>query len=287
MGPDMNVVMPELEAIAAKLGIPSVKMAVAAAQGWEMQYFRKRYEVLRCDVKGWPLGKLRVGYGVAMASLAVLEHLAIPFDRASVSFQGFGSLAKAAALGLIGKGVRIAAVADQEKCIVSLDGKGLNVEPLLAIESPVLPDMDYGDTVRVAGREEIFDVPCDILVPAARENAVTEEVASRLQVRAVVPGANLAITAEADDLLHQRGIIALPDLLAGSGGSLSMEGLFGPDELPAPEEVLAHVEQRMTGLVKQILSRSSAENISPARAALRTCAEIIPQPGTRAYGNPQ
>jgi len=286
MGPDLNVEMTELDAIGRNMGLPSVKMAVASAQGWDMSYFGERYQVLGRQVEGWPLGRIRVGYGVAVASLAVLDYLGIPCNEASVAIQGFGALAKAAAYGLSRKGVRISAFADQEKCIVAGSGKGLDVKKLLAIEGPLLPEQGYDDDVRVTAREEILRVPCDILVPAAVENTITEQVAGQLPVKAVVPGANLAVTAEADRLLHRKNIPVLPDLLSGSGGSLSMEGLFAPKDHPDPAEVLAHVEKRMTQLVNQILARSVAEGISPTQAALCTCAEAVPRPGTRPYGNP-
>lgn len=285
MGPDLNVDMADLEAIGQELGLPAVKMAVARAQGLEMSYFRERYKILSQEVDGWPLGRVRVGYGVAVATLAVLDHLAISYGQASVVIQGFGNLAKAAAFGLHRKGVRVMALADHEKCIVSANDQGLNLEQLLKTEGPLLPEKEYGSDVKVMAREEIFNILCDILIPAAVEKTITEQIAARLQVKAVVPGANLAVTAEADHVLYQRGIVVLPDLLSGSGGSLSMEGLFAPKDHPDPAAVLEHVEKRMAQIVQQTLARSLAEKITPAQAALRTCAEIVPQPGTRPYGN--
>lgn len=285
MGPDLNVEMAELESIGRDLGLPAVKMAVAKAQGWDPDYFSARYQVLNQKIDGFPLGKLRVGYGVAVAALTILDHLDVRFDQATLAIQGFGALAKAAAYGLDRKGIRIIALADQDKCIVSEDGHGLDIKQLLDTVGPLLPEKDYGKGIRVASREEIFNIPCDVLIPAALENTITENVAGQLQVRAVVPGANLAVTDEADNLLYQRGITVLPDLLAGSGGSLSMEGLFSPHDHPGPAAVLAHVEQRMTKLVKQTLDRSMAESISPARAALRICSEAVSPPDTKPYGD--
>jgi glutamate dehydrogenase (NAD(P)+) len=137
----------------------------------------------------------------------------------------------------------------------------------------------------VAAREEIVQVPCDVLVPAAVENTVNGAAAERLRAKAVVPGANLAVAAEAGALLYRAGVLVLPDFLSGCGGSLAMEGLFAPREHPTPEQVLAHVERRMMDLVREVLARSAAEEISPTAAALRLCAEIIPRPG-RPYGDP-
>jgi glutamate dehydrogenase (NAD(P)+) len=287
VGPDLNLEMTLLESIGHDLGLPSVKMAVAAAQGWDISYFNERYRVLTQEFEGWPLGKLRVGYGVAVSALAVFDFLAIPHEMSTVAIQGFGALAKAAAYGLSRKGVKIVALADAEKCIISESGEGLNIKHLLETDSTLLPEKGYESDVKLVGNEELYQVPCDILIPGAMEKTITQQVAEMLQVKAVVPGANLAVTDEAEQLLHQKGVPVVPDFLAGCGGSLSMEGLFGPKEHPEPEDIIRHVEKRLSKLVKQILIRSNAENISPGQAALRACTEIVPEPGTRPYGDPQ
>jgi glutamate dehydrogenase (NAD(P)+) len=286
MGPDLNVEMAELDAIAKTLGLASVKMAVAGAQGWDLPYFNKRYAILKQEVDGQPLGRLRSGYGVAVAALSVLEYLGIPFPRAAAAIQGFGSLARSAAYGLARKGVRIMALADVEKCIISENGQGLDINRLLRAEGTLLPGNNYGNGVKVAAREEIYQVPCDVLLPAAVERTITDQVAGQLRVRAVVPGANLAITPEAENLLGRGGALVLPDFLAGCGGSLSMEGLFAPLDHPTPAQILAHVEQRMAKLVRETLTRSRAEGVTPTQAAWRICTERVPQPGTRPYGSP-
>lgn len=286
MGPDLNVEMAELDAIGQTLGIPSVKMAVANAQGWDLGYFGERYRLLQQEVDGWPLGKIRAGYGVAAAALAVLDHLGIPPQEARVTVQGFGTLAKATLYGLGCQGVQIVGLADAEKCVMVEDGRGLGIDSLLKTGSTLLPGEGYDQPVTIGAREQLTRIPCDLLIPAAVESTVTGPVAAELQVEAVVPGANLAVTSEAETLLGQKGILVLPDFLTGSGGSLSMEGLFSPVEHPAPKEVLEHVARRMARLVARILTRSRAESISPTRAALAVCAETRPQPGTRPYGDP-
>lgn len=287
MGPDLNVDMAELEAVGASLGLPAVKIAVARAQGWEDCYFLERYNILGREIEGRPLGRLRIGYGVAVAALAVLDFLGIPRSEAGIAVQGFGGLAKAAVFGLTRKGIKIKAIADVERCVIAENGKGLELGELLRTEGTLLPDRGYPAGVRIAPSEEINRVHCDILMPGAVEKTINKEVARDLKIRAVVPGANLAVTEEAREILHERGILVVPDFLSGCGGSLSMEGLFGPEEHPDPQEVLAHVEKRMTRLVTDILVRSRAENITPTRSAERTCAEAVSQPGIRPYGDPR
>jgi len=115
MGPDMNVDMTELEAAARLHGIPSVKMAIAKAQGWSLDYFLKRYAILSESVGIFTLGRLRAGYGVAAAVLGVLGSLDIAPASATIGIQGFGNLAKAALYGLSEAGCRIVAIADEHK----------------------------------------------------------------------------------------------------------------------------------------------------------------------------
>ena len=114
MGPDLNVEMDELEKAAAKTGIPSVKMAVAGAQGWAMDYYLARSEIVQQEVEGWSISRLRAGYGVAAAVLAMLDFIKIPHTGASVAIQGFGTLAKAAAWRLAKAGVNIVGLADMK-----------------------------------------------------------------------------------------------------------------------------------------------------------------------------
>lgn len=285
MGSDLNVEMAELERCAAQAGIPCVKMAVARAQGWDLPYFLERYNILKHEVHGSTVEKLRAGYGVAAAVRTVIGHLNIPYGEATIAVQGFGSLAKAAIHNLTRDGGRITALADAKKCIIAKDGQGLDLKKLLSSDKTLLPDMDYGETVAVLPTAALLDVECDILVPAAIENTVDEQTAPKIKARALVPGANLSVTPAAAEILHTRGILVLPDFLAGSGGSLSMCCLFGPPDHPRPAEVLAQVEQRMAILVNRLLESSSAQEISPTTAALQHCREKITcPPDAKPYG---
>ncbi len=285
MGPDLNVEMAELEEAGLALGIRSVKMAIAAAQGWEIDYYLERAAILNTPINdwGWPLGKLRAGYGVAASALAVLKYLKIPAPEATVSLQGFGTLAKATAFGLLEDNCRIIAIADRQKSLLNLDKYSVDFQQLLHTEGGFLPTTLEKD-IPPQPSEAITDIKCDILIPAAVENTITREIAECLDVKAVVPGANLAVSRSAQQILHQRDIIVIPDFLAGSGGSLSMEGLFGPSEHPAPTEVLIHVKKRMARMTKEVIKMSKDERTTPTQAALKICAQRQCRPNTRPYG---
>ena len=272
MGPDLNVDMGELDRIGAKLGIASVKMSIATAMGWDTAYFLERYGILSQQMNGWTLNGLRAGAGVAQASLTVLEFLNIRPSRATAVIQGFGMLAKACAYFLNNAGVRIAGFADYQKSIIAPADGSLDIERLLKIKSTLLPD---GEKIhcKEGVQDAIYGIASDIFIPAAVENAITPEVAGRLRTAAVVPGANLAVTPKVESILYGRQIVVLPDFLAGCGGSLSMEGLFGPASHPEPEAVIAHVRKKMASLVAKVLARSRELNISPTAAALQYCDE--------------
>ena len=107
-----------------------------------------------------------------------------------------------------------------------------------------------------------------------------------MDTKAVVCGANLAVSREAEDLLHERGVIVVPDFVAGCGGSLSMDGLFGPAITPTGEEVLGYVDARMRSIVTEVLSRSRDRGITARQAAMEICSSAPRMPEERPYGPP-
>jgi glutamate dehydrogenase/leucine dehydrogenase len=215
--------------------------------------------------------------------MASLEELAIPLTEATVVIQGFGCLAASAAYFLNQAGIKIIGLADAEKSLISRDGAGLDISTLIkgCAEGLIPDDTSLG---KYGAREEIYNLPCDVFVPAAIEKAIDIKEAQSIEVRAIACGANLAVTAGAEKILQERGIIVIPDLVAGCGGSLSMEGLFGPAEMPTVEDVVAHVDSKTRKIVKKILKRSKVDGVSPREAALRICKETPLFPGTRPYG---
>jgi glutamate dehydrogenase (NAD(P)+) len=272
MGPDLNVGMAELERAALPLGIPSVKMAVAKAQEWELPYFLERSNVLTERVGEFTLGQLRAGYGVAAAALGTLTMLGIPPSQARITIQGFGTLGKATLFGLAEAGCRIVAIGDERQALVSESPEGLPVKQLLAHPAPLLPIATRLPATISCNRSDIFNQPADLLIPAALENSVSPQISASIMVKAVVPGANLAVPEASGRILQQRGILVLPDFLAGCGGSLSMEGLYGPPDTPTARQVLDHVRDKMQKLVKQVIQQSRHDQCSPSEAALRIIA---------------
>jgi glutamate dehydrogenase/leucine dehydrogenase len=286
LGPDLNTKLEELDDIAGKLGIPSVKTAIAKAQGFDLPYFLKRYRMMQNYTDGdqVTLSGVRAGFGLASACLGVLDFLDISHKEATVAVQGFGGLGGAAAYTLYKSGVKIVGLADVEKSLISSNQHSLDVRALIKDCAGGLIPKVHGKGEYIDRSQHIFDIECDVLIPAAIENAVAVDNARTLSVKAVVPGANLAVTEEAERLLHDRGIITVPDFMAGCGGSLSMDGLFGPESHPSVQDVLDHVKKRMCFLVQRVLKHSQKDGITPRQAALNLCSEATIYPEARPYG---
>jgi glutamate dehydrogenase (NAD(P)+) len=129
--------------------------------------------------------------------------------------QGFGNVGGIAAGELEEQGARVVAVSDLSGGLYDPDGLDIAALRLFAEEHGSLAD--YAEADRVTN-EELLELPCDILVLAAREDQVTGENAGRVQAKMIAEGANGPTSLEADSILGDRGIVVLPDVLTNAGG---------------------------------------------------------------------
>src|SRR5947207_798731 len=132
-----------------------------------------------------------------------------------VAIQGFGNVGSHTARLLAARGAIIIAISAKEGGV--FDENGIDIEAAGAFykEHGVLTDFPGGDPI---SNEELLVTDCEVLIPAAMENTVTEEVAPHIQAHTVVEGANGPTTPGADDILRERGVTVLPDILANAGG---------------------------------------------------------------------
>lgn len=269
MGPDMGTAWNEIECLARAEGIPSVKIAIADAQGLPREEVVHRLRLLDRDAGGATLGQRRAGHGLAHAALAAAG--ARDGSVLRVGVQGFGTLGRATVRSLAAAGARVVAVADEHGAL--LDPGGLDVARLLALppQTPVAAAWPQ----RRAAPDAVFDASVDLLVLAACQDAMTAEQAVALpaDVRAVVVGANLGLATNVEDLLARRGVVVVPDFVGGCGGSASMAALFGPPRCPSSDEFLDRLAGSMRALVHRMLDRAAADGHGPRAAALALCDE--------------
>jgi glutamate dehydrogenase (NAD(P)+) len=155
------------------------------------------------------------GRGVMIATMAALKTLEIDPTSCTGVIQGFGNVGSVSADLLSEKGVKIIAISDISGGYH--DPKGIDVKKAVEYVSKhrTLEGGNFGSFVT---NEELLEIPCDILVPAAKEDQITAHNADRIKARLIVEGANGPIAADADDIIASKGTRVIPDILANSGG---------------------------------------------------------------------
>jgi glutamate dehydrogenase (NAD(P)+) len=155
------------------------------------------------------------GAGVVMVVERACRKLGWDLAEQRCVVQGFGNVGGIAAAELDAKGATVLAVSDVSGGVY--DSGGLDVEALrrFAEQKGSLTDWTDGDRIT---NEELLELPCDVLVLAAREDQVHADNAQRIQARLIAEGANGPTSLEADAILAERGIPVLPDVLTNAGG---------------------------------------------------------------------
>jgi glutamate dehydrogenase (NAD(P)+) len=199
------------------------------------------------------------GLGAVFCTERLLEHLGWQLAGQRVTVQGFGNVGSVIARELAARGAIIVGLSDVTGGIV--DPAGLDVA---AVERWItghrfIRGCSEGVSV---GRQEILETPCDILVPAALEHQLTDENAERLDCKLVVEAANGPTTPEAEEVLAERGVMILPDLLVNSGGVTVSYFEWVQDQQKyfwEGDEVAARLETKMRTAVDRVIE--SAESL--------------------------
>lgn len=165
---------------------------------------------------GGSLGRREAtGRGVFTVGVEAAKHIGMDIGHARVAVQGFGNVGGVAAKLFAESGARIVAVQDHGGTLYR--EAGLDVPALMAHVART-GSVGGFEHAEVIARDAFWDVPCDILIPAALEQQITEVNAGRIQAKMIIEGANGPTTPLADDILHDKGVLVLPDVIANAGG---------------------------------------------------------------------
>jgi len=208
--------------------------------------------------------------GVLFAVQDAAQHLGLDLGQATVAIQGFGNVGATAAHLFHARGVRVVAVSDSHGGIYN--SAGLDLDQLRRVKEETGSVVNHRDGDRVSNAE-LLELPCDVLVPAALENQITKENAPRLRARIVAEGANGPTTPDADDILYDRGIFLVPDVLANAGG-VTVSYFEWVQDLQS----FFWTEQEVNAKLKSIMDRSFASVLDIAqnrKVNMRTAAYIL------------
>jgi glutamate dehydrogenase (NAD(P)+) len=220
---------------------------------------------------GGSLGRSEAtGRGCVYAIVNVAKQVGINLDGATVAVQGFGNAGSVVVRLLAQLGCRIIAVSDSNGGIY--DEHGLDAEALQACKRETGSVSNYSSGDRLSN-EALLTLPCDILVPAALENQLTERIAPKVQSKLIAEAANGPTTPAADAIFQDRGVTVVPDILANAGGvTVSyFEWVQNLQEFHWKEEqVNQQLKDVMDASCGQVMALAEREH-----ASLRTAAYIL------------
>ena len=208
------------------------------------------------------------GRGVVYITLETLRHLGIKAEGSTAVVQGFGNVGSIAARFLISNGIKVVGVSDSTCGVYNRNG--LDISALISYKKSKHTLEGYSNAEMITN-EELFGLECTILVPAALSGQITEENAGRLKCRIIVEGANSPTTSGADEILRERGVFVIPDILANSGGVIvsyfewvqDLQKYFWKEK-----EINERLQEVIITAFNEVLKFSISENIDMRKASM-------------------
>ncbi|HZN62157.1 MAG TPA: Glu/Leu/Phe/Val dehydrogenase dimerization domain-containing protein [Planctomycetota bacterium] len=194
----------------------------AKVMAWMLDEYGRKNGYTPAIVTGKPIAlggsqgrESATGLGVCFIAQRACRDFKIPLSGARVVIQGFGNVGSWAAKYLADAGAKVIAIADAEAGLINKDG--IDIPELIqhVRDRKTIVGYPKGDNLP---KDQIFSVPCDILIPAALNGVLTETTVGPVQAKLIIEGANNPINPHADHILKERGIPVVPDILANAGG---------------------------------------------------------------------
>jgi glutamate dehydrogenase/leucine dehydrogenase len=219
---------------------------------------------LPADIGGIPLDEIgATGYGLYASIDAAQPWSGVAIDGARIAVQGFGSVGVHAARFLVDKGAVLVAAADSRGTAVSRNG--ITLIDLIEHKRRSGTVAGFGGAEHLES-DAIVDVECDIWIPAARPDIIHIGNVQRLHTRVVAEGANIALTAEAESILAERGVLVLPDFIANAGGVIcaAVEHRGGTQS-----SAFELIGEKIRENTRQVLSDAAKDSVPPRQAAMQ------------------
>jgi len=212
---------------------------------------------------GIPLDEIgATGWGIRHVAEIAVQYCGFELQGARFVVQGFGAVGKNAARFLAEQGAVLVGAADSRGVIHNPDG--LDVEALVALKEEGRGVSDYADAKRL-GRDAASDIECEIWIPAARPDVIREDNVGRLNTRLVIQGANIPVTHGAERVLHEKGVLCVPDFIANAGGVICAAMEY---QNASEAAALQAIEEKLRRNTRLVLERVRSEGIMPREAAV-------------------
>jgi glutamate dehydrogenase (NAD(P)+) len=211
--------------------------------------------------------KEATGRGCMIVTLEALKRFGLSPQDTRVVIQGFGNVGGMAARLMAQQGFRIIGLIEYDAAVYN--SRGLDIESLASYRRDTGSIADFPEAETVDRKEAMF-IPCDVLLPAATENVITSANADRLRCRILCEGANGPTTPVADEILADKKIFVIPDILANAGGVTvsyfewvqDRQGFFWNENL-----VNTRLEEVMVGSFDAVLAYADKHRVDNRTAA--------------------
>jgi glutamate dehydrogenase (NAD(P)+) len=223
------------------------------------------------------------GRGISIICNEVMRHLKMPIAGSRVIIQGFGNVGSNTAVLMRELGYKIIGIAEYDGGLYNANG----------IDIPALIEYQKRNSTVVGFRgaeaavsADLLTTECEILVPAATENVITSENAAKIKAKVICEGANGPTTAVADDILNDKGVFVVPDILGNSGGVTASyfewvqdrQGYFWPESM-VNEQLATILKESFEGLVHYAEVHNVNNRIAAYMMAIDRVAYTIRQRG--------
>ena len=225
---------------------------------------------------GGSLGRVKAtGRGVFVTGREAARRIGLNLDGARIAVQGFGNVGSAAAELFAQAGAKIVAAQDHTGTIYN--DNGFDIADITA-HVKATGGVGGFKGAEWMGNEEFWDVRCDILIPAALEGQITADRARRIRARMVLEGANGPTVPSADDILAERGVLVVPDVICNAGGVTVSYFEWVQDFSSffwTEDEINVRLDKIMIGALKKIWDTADRHQITLRTATFAVACERI------------
>jgi len=266
-------VCPSLYVAAPDINTGEREMAVFAEENGSMKSAtgKPAHLCVKPGVKcGIPHEYGSTALGVVQAAFTAANYVEdLDIDNATAAVEGFGNVGSFVVDYLSQIEVKVAAVSDSKGCIYNPEG--INYEKLLEVKTKTGSVINYRPG-KVLDNEKLFELPVDIMVPAAIPDVITEENVERVKAKLVVEAANLPVRPEIEKVLSEREVFVVPDILANAGGVISSYAEYRGYN---PKRMLEMVQRKIRQTTVKVIETALNENIELRDAAMNIAKERI------------
>ncbi|ENV80032.1 Glu/Leu/Phe/Val dehydrogenase [Acinetobacter ursingii] len=220
---------------------------------------------------GGSLGRSKAtGRGVFVTGLEAAQKIGLDIAHATVCVQGFGNVGAEAALLFHESGAKVIAVQDHTATLYHPEG--INIPDLLAYQKQQGAIKGF-DMVHDIDKNELWNIEADIFIPAALEGVISKEIAQKLQTKLILEGANGPTDPAADDVLNERGIVIVPDVICNAGG-VTVSYFEWVQDLASYFWTEDEINHRMDVIMRKAI-HDVWDRAQHANCSLRTAAYIV------------